>query len=176
MLRSQAPVVMNQAVRSPKEQFLRICSAEQRMYFYVSDLLVKTYAISTAQAGMGEAEGSFCTPRGWHAVYAKIGMDAAVNSVFVARVFTGEIYSPQLKARFPERDWILSRIIQMDGLEPGKNKGLGIDTLKRYIYIHGTPDETPMGIPGSRGCIRMQNQDIIELASGLLIQTPVYIE
>ncbi len=85
------------------------------------------------------------------------------NAVFIARQPTGEVYSSELAAQFPERDWILSRILWLDGLEEGFNKGEGHDTMQRYIYIHGTPDKEPMGVPMSHGCIRMRNEEIIEL-------------
>ena len=125
--------------------------------------LNKFYVISTGKNGIGEAENSGKTPRGWHTVAEKFGGSLPLNSVFIARQPTGEIYSADLAAQHPERDWILSRILWLRGLEPGFNLGEGCDTYKRYIYIHGTPDTEPMGIPMSHGCIRMRNSDIAEL-------------
>lgn len=125
--------------------------------------LNKFYVISTGKNGIGEAENSGKTPRGWHTVAEKFGGGLPLNSVFIARQPTGEIYSADLAAQHPERDWILSRILWLRGLEPGFNLGEGCDTYKRYIYIHGTPDTEPMGIPMSHGCIRMRNSDIAEL-------------
>lgn len=125
--------------------------------------LNKFYVISTGKNGIGEAENSGKTPRGWHTVAEKFGGSLPLNSVFIARQPTGEIYSADLAAQHPERDWILSRILWLRGLEPGFNLGEGCDTYKRYIYIHGTPDAEPMGIPMSHGCIRMRNSDIAEL-------------
>ena len=125
--------------------------------------LNKFYVISTGKNGIGEAENSGKTPRGWHTVSEKFGQDLPLNSVFIARQPTGEIYSTQLAAANPDRDWILSRILWLRGLEQGFNLGEGCDTYKRYIYIHGTPESEQMGIPLSHGCIRMRNAEIAEL-------------
>ena len=123
----------------------------------------KSYLISSGKNGIGETENSGKTPRGWHKVAEKFGQEMPLNSVFIARQATGEIYDAELAARFPERDWILSRILWLCGLEAGFNQGEGCDTYQRYIYIHGTPDSEPMGTPRSHGCIRMRNADIAEL-------------
>lgn len=123
----------------------------------------KTYAISSGKNGVGEQWGSEQTPRGQHTIRAKIGAGAPANAVFVGRRPTGEIYNKDLRAAFPGRDWILTRIFWLCGREPGKNRWGEVDTMRRYIYIHGTPDDVEMGVPGSRGCIRMRNSDIIEL-------------
>jgi lipoprotein-anchoring transpeptidase ErfK/SrfK len=125
--------------------------------------LNKFYVISTGKNGIGEAENSGKTPRGWHTVAEKFGQGLPLNSVFIARQPTGEIYSAQLAAANPDRDWILSRILWLRGLEQGFNLGEGCDTYKRYIYIHGTPESEQMGIPLSHGCIRMRNEEIAEL-------------
>ena len=122
-----------------------------------------SYRVSTAANGPGEGRGSYCTPRGRHVVRAKIGAGAPAGTVFVGRRATGEIYTPELGARFPGRDWILTRILWLSGTEPGFNRLGAVDTMRRYIYIHGSPDGVPMGVPGSHGCVRMRNQDIIEL-------------
>ena len=128
-----------------------------------NDLELKKYSVSTAFLGVGEERNSFKTPRGKHIIRAKIGKDAPHNAVFVGRRWTGEIYSPELKKQFPDRDWMLTRILWLSGLEVGKNR-LGLcDSMQRYIYIHGSPDESQMGVPISHGCIRMRNSDIIEL-------------
>lgn len=119
--------------------------------------------ISTARNGTGEENGSEKTPRGAHYIRARIGAGLPANAVLVSRRPTGEIYSPSLRAAFPNRDWILTRILWLCGLEPGKNRLGNVDTMRRYIYIHGCPDEDPMGVPGSRGCIKMRNSEIIEL-------------
>lgn len=122
-----------------------------------------SYSVSTALNGPGETEGSGCTPRGKHRIRIKIGAGSASGSVFVGRRPTGEIYDTDLSENNPDRDWILSRILWLTGLEPGKNRGGRVDTLRRYIYIHGTPDTEPMGLAKSHGCIRMRNSDVIDL-------------
>lgn len=135
----------------------------------------RVYPVSTALNGVGEQEGSGRTPRGQHVVSEKFGGEQPINSVFVGRVPTGEIYSPELAAQHPQRDWILSRILWLDGLQSGFNQGQGCDSHSRYIYIHGTPDTEPMGIAQSHGCVRMRNTDIIELYPLVEIGTPVDI-
>ncbi len=131
--------------------------------------------ISTARNGVGERMHSECTPRGRHVIRARIGVGAAANAVFVSRRPTGEIYSPALRTVYPGRDWILTRILWLSGLEPGKNRRGEVDTMRRFIYIHGCPDEDPMGVPGSRGCIKMRNHDIIQLFDLVPSGTPVVI-
>ncbi len=121
------------------------------------------YIISSGKNGIGQQMGSEQTPLGRHMIYRKIGADAPINTVFVYRSATGEIYTPQLEAAEPGRDWILTRILWLMGLEPGYNRFGQRDTRNRHIYIHGTPDSTIIGQPGSRGCIRMRNLDIIDL-------------
>ena len=125
--------------------------------------LLRRYGVSTAANGAGEVCGSHCTPRGKHIIRARIGAGQPENTVFVRRRPTGEIYTPELGAQFPERDWILTRILWLSGCEVGFNRlGKG-DTMRRYIYIHGTPDSVQFGTPGSHGCIRMRNADLVEL-------------
>jgi L,D-transpeptidase YbiS len=136
---------------------------------------VREYSVSTARNGPGERSGSNCTPRGHHIVRAKIGEGAAINTVFVGRRPTGEIYSASLAAQFPDRDWILTRILWLSGCEPAFNRLRTVDTMRRYIYIHGSPDTTPMGTPGSIGCIRMRNADIVDLFEQVPPRTPVLI-
>lgn len=128
-----------------------------------NDKLLRRYSVSTGANGVGEESGSFCTPRGKHVIRAKIGAGQPDNAVFVKRRPTGEIYTPELGALHPRRDWILTRILWLSGKEPGYNRLGTCDTMRRYIYIHGTPDETPMGKPGSHGCVRMRNADLLEL-------------
>jgi lipoprotein-anchoring transpeptidase ErfK/SrfK len=125
--------------------------------------VIRKYRISSARNGVGQVNGSFCTPLGKHIIRAKIGADQPVNTVFVRRRPTGEIYTPELGAAFPGRDWILTRILWLSGCEAGFNRLGAVDTMRRYIYIHGSPDSVEMGKPGSIGCIRMRNTDLIEL-------------
>lgn len=128
-----------------------------------SNALLRRYAVSTAKQGMGERRGSYCTPRGRHIVRAKIGQGYPAGTVFVGRRATGEIYTPELGERYPDRDWILTRILWLSGCEVGYNRLGACDTMRRYIYIHGTPASVTLGVPGSHGCIRMANADLIEL-------------
>jgi len=124
---------------------------------------LRRYAVSSSGNGVGELSGSFRTPRGRHIIRAKIGAGQPENCVFSSRRPTGEIYTPELGARFPGRDWILTRILWLSGLEVGFNRLGECDTMRRYIYIHGTPDSVQLGVPGSHGCIRMRNSDLMEL-------------
>ena len=142
---------------------IQISIAEQTLKVFDNEQLIKQYSISTAKNGAGEMMDSECTPRGAHIISEKIGENCEVNSVFVGRIPTGEIYEPALRELHPERDWILTRILWLSGIEEGKNKGGKVDSHDRYIYIHGSPDDVDMGKPGSRGCVRMRNQDILEL-------------
>jgi L,D-transpeptidase YbiS len=135
----------------------------------------KTYSVSTAKNGPGEKNGSFCTPRGRHIVRAKIGAGLPANTVFVRRRPTGEVWSPELHAKYPGRDWMLTRLLWLSGCEPGFNRLGEVDTMRRYIYIHGSPDTAEMGRPGSIGCIRMRNADIVELFERVAPYTEVKI-
>lgn len=137
--------------------------------------VLRRYTVSTAKKGPGERFGSFCTPRGRHVIRAKIGSGQPANTVFVRRRPTGEVWTPALAEQFPGRDWILTRILWLSGCEPGFNRLGDVDTMRRYIYIHGSPDGVPMGVPGSIGCIRMRNADIIELFDLVDAGTPVRI-
>ena len=125
--------------------------------------LVMQVLISSSKNGVGQQRGSYQTPQGRHIIRAKIGAGAALNTVFVGRRKTGEIWSAALAEQFPGRDWILTRILWLSGLEPGKNRFGNVDTMRRYIYLHGSPDSVVMGEPGSIGCIRMKNSDIVSL-------------
>ena len=134
------------------------------------------YAVSTGLRGVGEQSGSGCTPRGLHRVRAKVGAGCAPGTVFVGRRPTGEVHSPALAAQHPGRDWILSRILWLAGCERGVNRGGSVDTLRRFIYIHGCPDGSPLGVPASHGCVRMANADVIDLFDRVAVGTLVRIE
>ena len=134
------------------------------------------YPIATAFNGTGELNGSNCTPRGKHIIRAKIGAGCPENTVFVGRRPTGDIYSPELKEKYPDRDWILTRILWLSGCEVGFNRLGEVDTMRRFIYIHATPDCVPMGVPSSHGCIRMRGPDIIDLFNRSAVGTPINIE
>jgi L,D-transpeptidase YbiS len=147
----------------------------QTLQLYAHDGSVREYPVSTAKNGPGELQGSGCTPRGLHVVRAKIGAGSAEGTVLVGRRETGEIYSRELAAANPSRDWILTRILWLSGLEVGKNRLGSVDTMRRYIYIHGCPDEIPFDKPASHGCIRMRNADIVELFDQVLVGAQVEI-
>jgi L,D-transpeptidase YbiS len=142
---------------------IEIDAAKQELRLLDGKRVVKRYAVSTATRGLGEKNGSLCTPRGRHIVRAKIGAGQPVGTVFVRRRPTGEVWTPELHEKYPGRDWILTRILWLSGREPGRNRLGDVDTMRRYIYIHGSPDTAAMGKPGSIGCIRMRNRDIAEL-------------
>ncbi len=135
----------------------------------------ESFVVSTARKGPGERIGSEQTPRGWHVVRARIGAGQPPGAVFVARRPTGEIHTPELAARYPQRDWILTRILWLSGLEPGRNRLGEVDTMRRFIYIHGCPDTDPLGIPGSHGCIKMRNHDVIRVFDAVPVGTRVLI-
>jgi len=152
-----------------------ISIGQQRLTLFHQGKLLKQYSVATAKNGPGEIFGSECTPRGKHIIRAKIGESAAENAVFIGRRPTGEIYHPKLKQTNPNRDWILTRILWLSGKEPGKNRLGNVDTMRRYVYIHGCPDDDEMGIPSSHGCIKMRNSEVIDLFNLVPIYTPVEI-
>lgn len=143
---------------------IEIDTRSQCLHLYDdAGVLIRRYLVSTAKNGTGEQNGSYRTPRGRHVIRARIGAGAAINTVFVRRRPTGELWSPELAAEHPGRDWILTRILWLSGCEPGVNRLGEVDTMRRYIYLHGSPDTATMGVPGSIGCVRMRNRDIVEL-------------
>ena len=148
----------------------------QRLDLYVHGEVRRTYPVSTAANGPGEQEGSECTPRGWHVIRARIGAGADPGTVFVGRRPTGERHTSALGAAYPGRDWILTRILWLSGTESGRNRLGRVDTMRRYIYIHGCPDDVDITRPGSHGCIRMRNDDVIDLFDRVEAGTRVLIE
>jgi L,D-transpeptidase YbiS len=154
---------------------LSIHLARQRLVLHDGARVVKEYPVSTALKGAGEQAGSECTPRGRHIVRARIGAGAPRGAVFVGRRPTGEVWSAELAAAQPARDWILTRILWLSGREPGVNRLGAVDTMRRYIYIHGAPDDVPLGVPASHGCVRMANDDVTELFDLVPVGTPVDI-
>jgi len=155
--------------------WLRIGLASQRLWLLEGGAVRLSYPVSTARKGAGERSGSEATPRGWHRIRIKIGAGCPENTVFVGRRPTGECYSPELARGRPGRDWILTRILWLSGAEPGRNRGGVVDSLRRFIYIHGCPDSEPMGRPLSHGCIRMRNRDLLELFEQVHAGMPVEI-
>ena len=149
---------------------------KQVLQLRVNETIEDEFQVATAKNGVGEQFGSECTPRGKHVIRAKIGRGVSANSVFVARRLTGEIFSEKLREDNPERDWILTRILWLSGVEVGFNRLKEVDTMRRYIYIHGCPDGDEMGIPSSHGCIKMHNSEIISLFDKVDIGTSVIIK
>ena len=157
------------------EHFIQIDVSAQQLTLRLQDRVLYQARIATGTKGTGEINGSECTPRGWHIVRAKIGAGSALNTVFRGRRPTGELYTPDLRKQFPQRDWILTRILWLSGLEPGFNRLHTVDTMRRYIYIHGCPDEDLMGIASSHGCIKMRNTEIVQLYDLTPVGTRVLI-
>lgn len=154
---------------------IEVSIADQTLTLFEGDRERVTYNISTATNGPGEREGSQCTPRGRHYIRARIGDGMPRGAVFRGRRFTGEVWSPGLDSSHPGRDWILSRILWLCGREPGFNRLGDVDSMRRFIYIHGTPDTEPMGVPASHGCIRMRNDEVMDLFDRVPVGCPVTI-
>ena len=157
------------------DSYIEVDVAAQRLRLWQQGVMQREYVVSTATNGTGQQSGSECTPLGQHVVRAKIGQHQPENAVFVARRATGEIYSDELAAAQPQRDWILTRILWLSGLEVGKNRLGQVDTMRRYIYIHGAPETSAFGTPCSHGCIRMKNKDIMELFEQVAVGSMVNI-
>ncbi len=154
---------------------IEINLCEQTLTLSDRDELLATFSVSTAANGPGQELNSECTPLGQHIIDEKIGAECLVNTVFIGRRPTGEIYSEDMRRCHPQRDWILTRIMWLRGTEPGCNDGGNIDSKARYIYIHGSPESCEMGVPGSHGCIRMRNEDVVRLFELVEVGTPVNI-
>ncbi len=159
----------------PPRRWLGVDLAGQRLTLYEGEAAQRVFPVATAARGPGEQNGGGGTPRGWHCVRARIGAGAPMRAVFVARRATGEVWTPALHREHPQRDWILSRILWLSGLERGVNRLGAVDTMRRFIYIHGCPDTEPMGVPCSHGCVRMRNEDVVELFDVVDAGTPVWI-
>jgi len=160
----------------PEPYLIKVSIDEQRLQYLESGHVVMDVAVSTAANGPGEIMHSECTPRGRHLIRAKIGAGAPENTVFVGRRASGEIYTPDLKQQHPDRDWMLTRILWLSGLEPGNNRLGNRDSMRRYIYIHGCPDEDAMGTPSSHGCVKMRNSEVIKLFDRVPAGTQVLIQ
>ena len=155
---------------------IEICLSNQCLSLLDRDKQIFQCSVSTAANGAGEQMDSECTPRGHHVIADKFGSGCESNTVFVGRQATGEVYTPALGMRYPNRDWVLTRILWLSGTELGRNQGGQVDSQSRYVYIHGAPDAVEMGILGSRGCVRMKNKDIIWLFDQVEIGCPVLID
>jgi L,D-transpeptidase YbiS len=154
---------------------IEIDAGNQELALLEGARCIRRYAVSTSKNGLGERNGSFCTPRGRHIVRAKIGAGEPLHSVFVRRRPTGEIWTPELHAAYPGRDWILTRILWLSGCEPGFNRLGEVDTMRRYVYIHGSPESAQMGRPGSIGCVRMHGGELLDLFERIPPYTPVVV-
>jgi lipoprotein-anchoring transpeptidase ErfK/SrfK len=157
------------------ESYLDVSIGEQRLCYFRQGRLTAEYPVSTAKNGYGQQRGSECTPLGWHRIRAKVGQGQPLFTVYKGRRPTGEIFDESLAAQYPMRDWILTRILWLDGLEPGVNRYGLVDTGSRYIYIHGAPDQSVGGAPDSHGCVRMKNRDVLELFDLVEVGVRVYI-
>lgn len=155
--------------------FLLVNIGKQEMYLVRNDAIEKTYRISSGKTGAGNQAGSGKTPLGVHCVSEKFGAGAKPNTIFVGRKDTGKAATVYTNAVDTEEDHVTSRILWLEGLEPGINSGKGIDSKQRFIYIHGTPEEGLIGKPASHGCIRMYNKDVIELFDLVQVGTPVVL-
>ena len=156
---------MNLNLSPETDQWIHIDTSSQILTLLSKDsskILLRAN-ISTAKKGLGEEKDSFKTPTGWHTIRAKIGENKPKGAVFIGRRWTKEIYSKKLENQYPNRDWILTRILWLSGIEPGHNRLGPKDTMRRYIYIHGTNEINKLGTPASCGCIRMQDDDLIKL-------------
>lgn len=157
------------------ERTIRVRLASQTLELVEDGEVLESWPVSTALRGAGEQEGSEATPRGRHLICEKIGAGAPAGAVFVGRQATGECCTPERFREEPERDWILTRILWLDGLDEGQNRGGDVDSRRRFIYIHGTPDDDRIGTPASHGCVRMRNDDVIALFERVDVGTPVEI-
>lgn len=156
-------------------RYIEICIATQTLDLIENSTVLHSYPVCTAKNGAGQRMGSECTPTGWHKIRARIGHEQPINSVFIGRRTTGEIYTPELSQQHLDRDWILTRILWLGGLEPGFNRYGKVDSSWRYIYIHGCPDHLLQGVPESHGCIRMHNADIVDLFQQINVGELVFI-
>lgn len=157
------------------EKIINVDVGKQQLCLLKNDRVIKCYSISTAKNGVGQVNGSECTPLGWHIIRAKIGENEKENTVFVGRRASGEVFNETLREESTERDWILTRILWLSGLEKGENRGAEVDTMRRYVYIHGCPDADSFVSPSSHGCVKMHNKDVIELFDSIESGIRVFI-
>lgn len=149
---------------------------QQKLYLVQDRTFVRDYSVSTSRYGTGCEQDSYRTPTGIHRIAEKIGKDCRRGEIFRARIATGELAQIILDTRPAGVDVITSRILRLQGMEPGVNQGEGVDSYQRYIYIHGTNEEGLIGQAASTGCIRMKNDDVIDLFDRVEVGTPVLIE
>lgn len=157
------------------EEILFVSISQQKLYHIKSNKILSSYSISSSKYGIGSESGSNKTPLGLHKIKEKHGENTPINGRMIGRVFYGEISTIYTDKTKSKTDDITSRILWLEGLEKGINKGQGIDSYSRYIYIHGTSEEGRLGSPASHGCIRMRNKDIIDLYKITKVGTLVLI-
>ncbi len=162
--------------KSPNARLIVVQVNEQCLSLYQHGRLQHSWPVSTAKNGIGNRPNSYQTPVGAHRIDEKIGDGAKPGTVFSGRVATGQIIDVTTGNINPDLDLITSRILWLTGMEPGINQGGSVDSHRRYIYIHGTADEAHIGQPVSQGCIRMRNDDVIELFDLVETGTLVLIE
>ena len=156
---------------------IKINVTQQQLDLYGDDgKLLQQYPVSTSKYGTGNENGSEKTPLGLHRIKDKIGGAMPVNEVFIGRIPHGNLDECKERGVELPDDVIMSRILWLDGMEPGRNHGSYVDTYQRYIYIHGTNDEANIGKPSSIGCIRMRNEDVVDLYRLVEIGSEVLIE
>jgi len=172
---SEAEIKALSAARFPAGRWIDIAIGCQDLWLRDGERTLARYLVSTAAAGCGQRRGSWMTPAGWHVVRARIGEGLPSGAVLRGRRFTGEVCDAAAYAAAPDQDWILTRILWLSGLERGVNRGGDVDTFRRYIYLHGCPDAVPLGSPGSKGCVRLRNADMLTLFDQVAVGTPVLL-
>lgn len=155
---------------------IEIDISQQRLYVYEDKSILASYPISSSSFGEGQIVNSYKTPLGKHKILTKIGTNVEKNTIFVSRENMNQVAEIVHERHNNENDYVTSRILWLDGLEEGHNKGGNVDSFKRYIYIHGTHEEGLIGEKASHGCIRMFNNDVIELFSYIPEETEVNIK
>ena len=157
------------------DEVIYVSIKNQKLYHIQHDSIINEYIISSSVYGIGSTSGSNKTPIGLHRIREKYGERTPINGKMTGRVFHGYIATIYTDQRKSKTDDVTSRILRLEGLEKGKNKGQGIDSFKRYIYIHGTSEEGRLGKPASHGCIRMKNKEVIDLYKLVEVGTFVLI-
>jgi len=156
--------------------WMQVSVAQQKLFLMNKKDTLRNYEISTSKYGLGSESGSHKTPLGLHRVVEKYGDGAPEGTIFKSRINTGRIAEIEMRPQTTKLDYVTTRILWLDGMEPGKNKGGNVDSYHRYIYIHGTHEEGLIGRPASKGCIRMRNNEVIELYELVPIGTTIRID
>lgn len=157
------------------DSYIFVSIKRQKLFYIKNGNVEKVFLISTAKKGIGQEIHSHQTPEGLHVIKHMIGQNLPKNAIFKERVFNGEIAEIYTDKTDINEDFVTSRIMWLEGQEEGINKGGNVDSYKRYIYIHGTPEEGLIGKPASHGCVRMKNKEVIELFDLVQVNTPVLI-